>query len=82
MTSDFEISTQIARIGNNINQIARVANESQTVTDYQVELLQNEMKALEDKIAEISNSKTELTKYIARETTGVYKNGNNEDNKG
>ena len=39
----FEISTQIARIGNNINQVARVANESHSVSDYQIEILQKEM---------------------------------------
>lgn len=78
----FEISTQIARIGNNINQVARVANESQSVSECQIEILQKEMKELEDKVAQISNSKTELTKYIARETRGANKNGNNENNKG
>lgn len=66
----FEISTQISRIGNNINQIAKAVNESHSITPYQLQLLKIDMEHLEEKVAEISISKTNLAKYIARETSG------------
>lgn len=45
----FEVATQISKIGNNINQIAHIANLDQTVTSQQITDLQNHIQEL-DKI--------------------------------
>lgn len=42
----YENATQIARVDNNINQIAKAVNESKDITKYQVELLQKHMNKL------------------------------------
>jgi hypothetical protein len=47
-SADLEVATQIARIGNNINQIAKVANESGTITQEQIKQLNDEMTKVED----------------------------------
>ena len=49
-SADLEVATQIARIGNNINQIAKVANESGTITQEQIKQLNDEMTKVEDRI--------------------------------
>ena len=77
----FETSTQIARVGNNINQIARAVNETHSITSYQVELLKKHMDELEKIVGEMSNKKVSLTKYIAREQCGGGNLGNYKDNK-
>ena len=61
----YENATHIARIGNNINQIARAVNESKDITKYQVELLQNHMNKLEQIFNDFVNDKIKLVEYIS-----------------
>ena len=78
----FEVSTQIARIGNNINQIARAVNETHNINSWQVRNLKEEMKALETEVAKVTKEKANIAKYIARETSGGGNLGSYEDYKG
>ena len=75
----FELSTQISRIGNNINQIAKKANETQTITPYQMQIVQSEMSKVSKAVADINDKYVEITKYIARKTNGGGNLGNYED---
>ena len=75
----FELSTQISRIGNNINQIAKIANETQTITPYQMQIVQTEMLKVSKAVADINDKYVEITKYIARKTNGGGNLGNYED---
>lgn len=75
----FELSTQISRIGNNINQIAKIANETQTITPYQMQIVQSEMSKVSKAVANINDKYVEITKYIARKTNGGGNLGNYED---
>ena len=66
----FAVSTQISKIGTNINQIAKAVNETRSISPWQIEELQKEMNALEEVVAESAKEKAKLAKYIARETSG------------
>lgn len=61
----YENATQIARVGNNINQIAKAVNESKDITKYQVELLQKHMNKLEQIFNDFVDDKIKLIKYIS-----------------
>lgn len=78
----FELSTQISRIGNNINQIAKMVNETRTFSPTQFHQLEKEMSDLSLKVADISDNYVEITKYIARKPNGGGNLGNYEDYKG
>ena len=77
----FEVAAQIARIGNNINQIARVANESNDITPQQIEILMKHMNEIDTEVSKVSKAKANITKYIARETTEGGNLGNYENYK-
>ena len=62
-SADLEVATQIARIGNNINQIAKVANESGTITQEQIKQLNDEMTKVEDRIEALFKYRGRFTKY-------------------
>lgn len=64
-SADLEVATQIARIGNNINQIAKVANESGTITQEQIKQLNDEMTKVEDRIEALFKYRGRFTKYSA-----------------
>lgn len=66
----YEVSTQISKIGNNINQIAKAVNESHSITPWQIEVLKKDMKDLEQEVAKVSKEKAHIVKYIARENNG------------
>lgn len=61
----YENATQIARVGNNINQIAKAVNESKDITKYQVELLQKHMNKLEQIFNDFVDDKIKLVEYIS-----------------
>ena len=75
----FETATQIARVGNNINQIAKVANETRDISSGQIAQVLSELKRIEKIFDDFSNDKIEITKYIARKPKGSGKNGNHKD---
>ena len=59
----YEVATQISRLGNNVNQIAKVANESKSVSESQIDQMITLLKDIK-KIAndEIRNS-ARIIKY-------------------
>ena len=65
----FELCTQIARIGNNINQIAHAVNQTHSITPYQIQQLRDRMDEIDDKVAKATMEKGRIAKYIAREIT-------------
>ena len=82
----YDVATQISRLGNNVNQIAKVANETKSISPEQIEqvitLLQEIKKIAND---EIKNS-ARIIKYQKRPKTTYSKSergdadGSNEDN--
>lgn len=76
----YENATQIARVGNNINQIARAVNESKDITKYQVELLQKHMNKLEQIFNDFTDDKIKLIKYISDESFRGDDIGSDENN--
>ena len=77
----FEVATQISKIGTNINQIAKAVNESHSITPWQIEVLKNDMKDVQEEMKKVIKEKGNLTKYIARETFGGGNLGSYEDYK-
>ena len=77
----FEVATQIARIGNNINQIAKAVNETHSITPWQIEVLKNDMKAVNEEMDKVIRERGHISKYIARETSGGGNLGSYEDYK-
>lgn len=82
----YEVATQISRLGNNVNQIAKVANETSSVSPEQIELaiaLLQEIKKIANN--EIKNS-ARIIKYQKHTKTAYSENergdadGSNEDN--
>ena len=76
----YENATQIARVGNNINQIAKAVNESKDITKYQVELLQKHMNKLEQIFNDFTDDKIKLIKYISDESFRGDDIGSDENN--
>ena len=76
----FEVSHQMAKIGTNINQIAKAVNETYSITPFQIKALQKRMDELSEEVAKAVKAKARIVKYIARETTGGGNLGNYEDN--
>lgn len=82
----YEVATQISRLGNNVNQIAKVANETKSISPDQIELVITLLQEIK-KIAndEIKNS-ARIIKYQKRPKTTYSENergdadGSNEDN--
>lgn len=75
----FEIATQIAKIGTNINQIAKAVNETHSVTKFQVMSLQKDMKKIEDILTETVQSKAHVSKRLSEDYFRGGTHGNNED---
>lgn len=86
----YEVATQISRIGNNINQIAKVANETGEVHPSQI----NDVKEQLAKIEKIVDSEIKRgarlikyrdwrrTQFAEMDEKAGETNGSNEDNKG
>lgn len=51
-----EISTELSRIGNNVNQIAKRANETGSIYKNDVIEISNKLNNMEEKLAEITAS--------------------------
>ena len=75
----FETATQISRIGNNINQIAKMANETRSVSPGQIDQMLSALNQIEKFFDDFSNDKIEITKYIARRAKGSGEDGDHED---
>lgn len=72
----------ISRIGNNINQISAVVNETYTVTPYQMKILQNQMAEIQRIVKNTTEKKFKVTKFKEKENwagdiDGDYKNHKN-----
>lgn len=76
----YENATQIARVGNNINQIAKSVNETKDITPYQIQLLQKHMARLDKIFEDFTDEKVKLVKYISNEYSRGNNNGSNENN--
>lgn len=63
----FELATQLSRIGTNINQIAKVANETQSVTAEQVNLLRKHMTEIDKILDKAFKEQTRIRKRISTE---------------
>ena len=76
----YENATQIARVGNNFNQIAKAVNESKDITKYQVELLQKHMNKLEQIFNDFVDDKIKLIEYLSDESFRGDDIGSDENN--
>lgn len=63
----FELATQLSRIGTNINQIAKVANETQSVTAEQVNLLREHIKEIDNMLGDTVKEQVRVRKRISKE---------------
>ena len=79
MSGLYDFSTQISRVGNNINQIAAVVNETSSVTPYQMKMLQSQMTEIQEFVKKASEEKFKIIKFKEKENwagdiDGDYKN--------
>lgn len=79
MSGLYDFSTQISRVGNNINQIAAVVNETYSVTPYQMKKLQSQMTEIQEIVKKASEEKFKIIKFKEKENwagniDGDYKN--------
>lgn len=79
MSGLYDFSTQISRVGNNINQIASVVNETYSVTPYQMKQLQSQMTEIKGIVKKASEEKFKIIKFKEKENwagniDGDYKN--------
>lgn len=79
MSGLYDFSTQISRVGNNINQIATIVNETYSVTPYQMKMLQSQMAEIQEFVKKASEEKFKIIKFKEKENwagdiDGDYKN--------
>ena len=74
-----ELATQISRIGNNINQITKVANESKIVDASSIKSLKDEMAKIENILSENITNKAKITKMLDNNFFIGEAHGNNEN---
>lgn len=79
MSGLYNFSTQISRVGNNINQIAAVVNETYSVTPYQMKMLQNHMTEIHGIVKKASEEGFKIIEFKEKENwagdiDGDYKN--------
>ena len=79
MSGLYDFSTQISRVGNNINQIAAVVNETYSVTPYQMKMIQSQMTEIQEFVKKASEEKLKIIKFKEKENwagdiDGDYKN--------
>lgn len=79
MSGLYDFSTQISRVGNNINQIAAVVNETYSVTPYQMKMLQNHMTEIHGIVKKASEEGFKIIEFKEKENwagdiDGDYKN--------
>lgn len=80
----YEFSTQVARIGNNINQIAHVANETLSISAEQIESLKDMMDRIEKIVRSASKEQAKIVEFkkgedISGEIYGSYENHKNKE---
>lgn len=59
-----EVALQIARVGNNINQIAAVANATSEITPLQLEDVKKQLSKIEKILSDNISQKAEVTKKL------------------
>lgn len=59
-----EVASQIARVGNNINQIAAVANATSEITPLQLDDVKKQLSKIEKILSENISQKAEVTKKL------------------
>ena len=59
-----EVASQIARVGNNINQIAAVANATSEITPLQLEDVKKQLSKIEKILRDNISQKAEVTKKL------------------
>lgn len=59
-----EVASQIARVGNNINQIAAVANATSEITPLQLEDVKKQLSKIEKILSDNISQKAEVTKKL------------------
>lgn len=79
MSGFYDFSTQISRVGNNINQIAAVVNETYSVTPYQMKMLQKQMSEVQEIVKTAAKENMKIIKFKENENwagdiNGDYKN--------
>ena len=67
MSGLYDFSTQISRVGNNINQIAAAVNETYSVTPYQIKLLQSQMIEIQEIVKKATKEKFKFIKFKEKE---------------
>ena len=85
----YEVATQISRIGNNINQIAKIANETRSILPSQIDDVKEDLEKIEKIVDSEIKRSAKLIKYRdwrrSYITDNIEKAGNtdgsNEDNK-
>ena len=85
----YEVATQISRIGNNINQIAKIANETRSILPSQIDDVKEDLEKIEKIIDSEIKRSAKLIKYRdwrrSSITDNIEKagdsNGCDEDNK-
>lgn len=81
MSGLYDFSTQISRVGNNINQIASVVNETYSVTPYQMKMLQKQMSEVQEIVKKASEEKFKIIKFKEKENWAGEINGDYENHK-
>ncbi len=59
-----EVASQIARVGNNINQIAAIANATSEITPLQLEDVKKQLSKIEKILSDNISQKAEVTKKL------------------
>ena len=85
----YEVATQISRIGNNINQIAKITNETRSILPSQIDDVKEDLEKIEKIIDSEIKKNAKLIKYRdwrrSSITDNIEKagdsNGCDEDNK-
>jgi len=81
MSSFYEFSTQISRVGNNINQIAAVVNETYSVTPYQMKMLQKQMSEVQEIVKTATKENMKIIKFKENENWAGDINGDCKNHK-
>ena len=81
MSSFYEFSTQISRVGNNINQIAAVVNETYSVTPYQMKMLQKQMSEVQEIVKTATKENMKIIKFKENENWAGDLNGDCKNHK-
>lgn len=59
-----DLALEVSRIGNNINQVAMVANSTKSVSSFEIDSLKKELEQIEKLIADNIKTKAKVTKQL------------------